>query len=396
MSANQSHRANVEKDILNSYQFKSPSDIQIDTCDETLRRHINRFTEIFFHQLKLAPSMFAGKRSLEFGCGAGTLGVVLNSWGCSGVGVDFNPIDIERAKQTSVNLGFDKSFEYVCENILEYHSDELFDFVICDGVMPHVGDVPKLINNLKTHVKKGGFVVIGTLELLGNIQRLLHSRIVKLVSNSNSFEETKKIALRLFDEHLQECMKWGFRDIDNIIVDYIENQHSYGIDSLTLLESFLSDSFRLHTSYPYQPRFVNINPINRNSRQCIDAEYLLFQQLSWMSACKDGDWDPEVSEAKHLGNSTKELQENISELKFDSALANINQLAVESDAMISNFQNLFEKNLDVSLSELRSLIETCSEESCSLDQLEKACQGFKRIFSGYNGFGTAYFCFHKA
>jgi len=186
------------------------------------------------------------------------------------------------------------------------------------------------------------------------------------------------------------------REIDNIVVDYITNQHSYGIDTEMLINLFSNDSYRLHTSYPYQARVVNVNPINRNHDESIDRSYLLFQQLSWMTTCRADDWIVHEHYTNSASESSIQLQRNISELQFKEAAHNVSDLKNRFDSFRKNIVNLFEANINISLAELQSLVEICSQDSCSVEDLEKKVNSFERLFSGYNGYSTAYFCFFKS
>ena len=77
-----------------------------------------------------------------------------------------------------------------------------YDFVISLGVIPHVDNPKKLLENMASRVKNDGFCILGYLDISGNLQRILHGSIVKRISKLHPNSDLNNIALELFEDHL--------------------------------------------------------------------------------------------------------------------------------------------------------------------------------------------------
>lgn len=110
-----------------------------------------------------------GKRVLEVGCGSGDLlAAVRPSYG---VGVDFSPVMIERAKTQHPDLHF------VEGDALTIDLGTEFDYIICSDLVNDVWDVETLFKNLGRHCSSATRLVLNTYSRVWELPRRLAEEV---------------------------------------------------------------------------------------------------------------------------------------------------------------------------------------------------------------------------
>ena len=109
----------------------------------------------------------------------------------------------------------------------EIFHDEVFDFLICNGVLHHTKD-PYLgfLNILKT-VKKDGYVVIGLYNKIGRIRTLVRKYIYKLLGKS---------IIRFIDPVLRKTNKDSHAKINS----WIKDQYMHPVESTHTFDEILN------------------------------------------------------------------------------------------------------------------------------------------------------------
>src|SRR2546426_7996054 len=100
-----------------------------------LARHYQRLMQRFYRFL-VSPDM----RVLELGCSSGELLAALQP--SRGVGVDFSPGIIDRARQRHPNL------EFQVADVLEFSTPERFDCIVMSDLVNDLPDVQALLSRL--------------------------------------------------------------------------------------------------------------------------------------------------------------------------------------------------------------------------------------------------------
>jgi 2-polyprenyl-3-methyl-5-hydroxy-6-metoxy-1,4-benzoquinol methylase len=109
----------------------------------------------------LPPLLEKKPRVLDVGCGVGTFANSMSHHhGCPVVGIDFNPVAIERAQTVAREVGL--GAEFLTADLFLYDPLALFDLVVCQGVLHHTANclagVKRILADL---VKPGGHAFIG-------------------------------------------------------------------------------------------------------------------------------------------------------------------------------------------------------------------------------------------
>lgn len=390
-------RAN-SKEVLEKYMFMSPSALPIEETTDEYKKIENRLNSILFHRLKFPRSYFNGITVADFGCGTGESAVILGKWGAKVHGIDFNPISIERANQLKTQFKLEDRLSFSQADILKPdHTRDNFDFVMSDGVLPHVEEPYTLLNQMATHTKPGGFMMLGYLDLAANSQRLIHGVLTRALAKNLKNEELTKVAYTLFPEHFDRALKYGRRSIEATVNDYIGNVHSYGVDTVSIIQHMTQKGFSLHTSYPLVASFINEIPADQYTSEEIEKNLLYWrvQQLSWVFSSYYNEWKMDVDSGEDVHALLVDLEKTI---LSEKTTLNIGTVVLKMNETIS----LFEKKMtDFMKSHIRNgldelLITLNGLQAPSLSQeSQKQISSFKRMFKGFNGFPTMYLSFFR-
>ena len=109
---------------------------------------------------------------LDAGCGSGfiTNFFAKKYRGSDFTGVDFSTASINHARYISKTAGLTNT-NFVDIDLLSYHTNQQFDVVICQGVLHHIPDYDRALQNLKATVKDNGYFVLGLYHPWGKIAK---------------------------------------------------------------------------------------------------------------------------------------------------------------------------------------------------------------------------------
>lgn len=93
---------------------------------------------------------------LDLGCGDGSIGLSLLHIADKLKLVDISPNMIEKSKENTPENLTGKQVSYLVYDGTKYRSDELFDLIICLGVIAHVDSMSSLFDTLSANLKPGG------------------------------------------------------------------------------------------------------------------------------------------------------------------------------------------------------------------------------------------------
>ncbi|MEI9888785.1 MAG: class I SAM-dependent methyltransferase [Rhizomicrobium sp.] len=184
-----------------------------------LKQHFER-REALYRQLGIAPGLIRGKSVIEFGPGSGHNAIYTSSLQPARyLLVDANPIGLEQTRETLAP--WSAVHEIAASYIEEFQSDERFDLVICEGVIPFQKDPEKFVQHVARYAKPGGLVVVTTIDgvsFLGEAtRRLLASAIIAF---DRPVSEKLERLRPIFAPHLA-TLKGMSRPIDDWMYDNI-------------------------------------------------------------------------------------------------------------------------------------------------------------------------------
>ncbi len=134
-----------------------------------------RFFEEAFDEVMKFFGAPAGATCLDAGCGVGSHSVRLARRGFSVVGVDFSESALQAAGENLRALGLADRVRLQREDLLHLSfPDATFDYVVCWGVLMHVPDVERAIDELARVVRPGGMLVLSEANAAS-----LHSRLLQ-------------------------------------------------------------------------------------------------------------------------------------------------------------------------------------------------------------------------
>lgn len=134
--------------------------LQDDTYITRRIQLINRF----WRRLGGKPNL-SGKNVLELGCGYGELSIDLVRSGANKViGIDTDPkrIDFANRKLETQNFCYLKpNLKFLCCDIRNLNSDQIFDIIVSRDTMEHIIDIEEVVENIFFRLQQHGQFYIG-------------------------------------------------------------------------------------------------------------------------------------------------------------------------------------------------------------------------------------------
>lgn len=145
-------------------------------------RHIRRRSALY-RQLGIVPAHLRGQRILEFGPGTGQNALYTNSLEPARyLLVDGNPTGCQITnKNLEKYFGQSKNWEVVCSLLEEFETEERFDAVFCEGMIPNQNDPAKFLRIAARFVAPGGTLVTTCVDAVSFLSETLRRLIVRLV-----------------------------------------------------------------------------------------------------------------------------------------------------------------------------------------------------------------------
>lgn len=199
------------------------------------------------------PAFIAGKSLIEFGPGSGHNALYPCSLHPSRyVAVDANPTGV--AGMRSLFAGFPEFTqpEIVESLIEEFHTDERFDLVIVEGVIPQQNDPVAFLRHIAGFARPGGILMVALFDaasaLADMMRRLLNLRLPRHLSVAERLS-----ALRPAIEPHTSTLRGMSRPLDDFILDNIIQPMVGPLFSIVEAVPVLADEFDV---YGCSPSFV--------------------------------------------------------------------------------------------------------------------------------------------
>lgn len=124
----------------------------------------------------LVPHLSFGRSVLDVGCGTGWLANnVQRRFPCRVTGLDFNPVAIERARETAA--GANLKTRFIVSDVFEFVPEASFDVVLSFGALHHTRDCQAAVRHvLEKCLSAGGIALIGLYHHYGRAPFLNHFR----------------------------------------------------------------------------------------------------------------------------------------------------------------------------------------------------------------------------
>jgi len=212
---------------------------------------LNRRSALYRH-LGIVPKFIGHQSVLEFGPGFGENAIFpLLQKPNRYLLVDSNETCLEKTRRTLTPYCAPETLlEYQQGSIDDFDSEERFDLVICESVIPREPQPEKMLAQVAKHVAIGGVLVITSQDSVSTFAELLRRLIALLVvAPEDSLEQKVGQLLPIFEPHLKtidgmtrSCEDWI---LDNLLRPWEEVSFSIP-DAIHTLK----DQFDIHGSSP--------------------------------------------------------------------------------------------------------------------------------------------------
>lgn len=235
------------------YKEHKISPVSQDISD--LKKHYDR-RKYLYRRLGIIPSLLRDRSVIEFGPGSGHNALYTYSLNPSRyVLVDGNPTGLrECEKLFRHHFAQEKKYELVECLIEEFQSDELFDLVICEGLIPAQNDPGQFAKTIARFTKPGGVCVVTCHDEVGMLTDLLRCLIGSVVIDESApFEEKREVLVAVFEKHLKN-LKGMSRSCQDWVTDQILHKSFWcGTAFFPIGEAIdaLGDSFDVHGVSPF-------------------------------------------------------------------------------------------------------------------------------------------------
>ncbi len=115
----------------------------------------------------LGRPLFKFNEILDAGCGTGEISCFLSKHG-KVTGIDFSEKSIEIANKLKDRFEI-KNVSFDVGDLTTIKLNKKFDYIFSMGVLHHIPEMDKAIQNLKSHLKEGGIFVINVYNKYGKI-----------------------------------------------------------------------------------------------------------------------------------------------------------------------------------------------------------------------------------
>jgi 2-polyprenyl-3-methyl-5-hydroxy-6-metoxy-1,4-benzoquinol methylase len=234
---------------LSFYGKHKISPVRQDISD--LQKHFQR-REYLYRYLGLPPFAIAGKAVAEFGPGSGYNALYTTHLAPSRyVLVDGNPTGMDQAEQLlQQNFAKYSGHQFVLSRIQDFKSDEKFDAVFCEGVIPHQEDPCSFTRHVSSFVKPGGVLVITTADYISVFPEVLR-RVVcdTIVQNEQPLAEKVAKLVPVFKSHYAS-LPGASRPVEDWLIDTLLDTWGNPLFSFEDAVVALSPEFEVYGSSP--------------------------------------------------------------------------------------------------------------------------------------------------
>lgn len=270
------NHCSVKEPYLSFYGEHNISPVRQDISN--INRHYQR-RNYLYRFLGLPPFSLEGKAVAEFGPGSGYNALyTTHLFPGRYLLVDGNPAGMEQTQKLLKEHFPDYSgFEFVFSRIQDFVSDERFDVVFCEGVIPHQKDPGAFSRHVGGFVRPGGVLVITTADYVSVFPEVLRRVICDtIVPKDLPFEEKVAALVPVFKSHYAS-LPGASRPIEDWLIDTLLDTWGNSLYSFEDAVSALADEFEV---YGGSPKFLtdwrwykDLDGNTARLNECAIAEY---------------------------------------------------------------------------------------------------------------------------
>ncbi len=237
---------------LSFYGQHKISPVHQDISD--LQKHMER-REYLYRYLGLPPFSIADKAVAEFGPGSGYNALYTTHLNPRRyVLVDGNPTGLQQSEKLLREHFPDYSrHEFILSRIQDFKSDERFDLVICEGVIPHQKDPVSFVRHIGSFVKPGGVLSTTSADYVSVFAEVLRRVICDtVVRNDEPLDDKVAKLVPIFRAHYA-TIPGASRPIEHWLIDSLLDTWGNALFSFEDVVKALDPAFE---SYGSSPKFI--------------------------------------------------------------------------------------------------------------------------------------------
>ena len=219
-----------------------------------LAGHFERRESLYRH-VGIVPGLISGKSVIEFGPGSGYNSIYTSSLKPRRyVLVDGNPTGLDSTRELLDSHANGETHHEVVESLVEeFDTEERFDVVFCEGVIPLQLNPKSFLRRVAEFTVPGGLVVITCMDSVSQLSEIMRRVIGTLLVHPDAPISEKLDILRpVFEPHLN-TLKGRSRLVDDWILDVII--HPWVGSMLSVADAIEALDFG-YDVYGSSPRFL--------------------------------------------------------------------------------------------------------------------------------------------
>ena len=389
----------VEDLVQKVYRKVNPTLSYIEK-NKTLYRKTRSFMEdLYLNRLNLPPQFLKGRELLEFGSGTGEYSLSYVQWGLKCTFVEKNPFAAKRSKYLFNKFSKSRKFKIHNCSLFDFKSTKKFDFVTSTGVIHHTNQKKLAFIKKCSHLKPGGFVMLGIGTASGMFQRNLQRTVIHHFAKKDE-DKIYKVANYLFPKFLDRAKKIGLRSVKSIIYDnYV--MHCDDHPSIhDVLKWFEQNNISFYSSWPpIKPNFVVDGPKNSQAEWLKYKNVMSFSDFAAIDHNEDDKYilnkfNQRMSKsASIIDKLTKHVMYVNAETKLNKKLIQKLLKQISNLPNSNNIEENFYSKAKIFSSEVSKLFK--SLESNDLNKVKKCIDSSLILFRGNCGLGMNYFLGYK-
>lgn len=217
-----------------------------------LAKHFERRCALF-RQCGIVPGLLKGRSILEVGPGTGHNALYTHSLGPERyLLLDGNPKSVESCRELlSEYYPDDPKIQVIQCNFDKFESQELFDFVCCEGVITLQLEPSKFLEKLASFVAPSGCIMISTIDHVSMLAERLRAVSAHLMVKDKDFTEQQKVDyLKPVGERSTRHLKGMSRPVEDWLYDNILQPMIGQLFSFSEAIETLDHDFYFHGSNP--------------------------------------------------------------------------------------------------------------------------------------------------
>jgi SAM-dependent methyltransferase len=224
-----------------------PTRQNISDLDAHFRRR-----ETLYRHLGIPKCLLRGISIIEFGPGSGHNALFTASCqpGCY-ILVDATPASLESTRARLAESFGGDHIRVVESEILAFQTDEKFDLVLCEGVIPTQRDPVAFLKHVASFARPAGLVVITCMDPIAVLPEILRRYVGRLVTaDITDFQLQIEALVKFFDQDLRSLTGMS-RRFEDWVVDQMLHPWSGPLLSVSEAVDGLSADFEIYASSPH-------------------------------------------------------------------------------------------------------------------------------------------------